>query len=461
MSSLQPSALFIPEIRELLSRRDYNALKADLRELNPADLAEGWGRLTPFERVLVFKLLPVVPASELFEELDTEHQFQLLSTLEMNALGPVLEDLGPEKASALFHRLPDRVVRRLMSLVRRAQIPRSELDLIFPPHTAGALMHPDVLTLGPKLTSQQALDLVRSASRLHRMGDLNVLYVTDDQRRLMGVVTPRALIAAPREMRMSQLMGPVQLIKVRADMDQEDVAKLFSKYQLMAAPVVDQENRLLGVLTAEDILNVISQEATEDIAKMAGTTAAELEEADPRHVARLRMPWLITTCLAEVVVGAVVRGFEDTLAQALALASFMPLIAAMGGNVGTQSSTLCVRGLATGHLQMKDWKRLTWREFLAGLYMGAGYGALVGVTAELIYYDRFGLAFPVVVGLGVLFSMTVAATMGGIEPFLLHHFKKDPAVAVGPLVSTITDFLSVLTYLSLATLALKAGWLVR
>lgn len=460
MSPLHPSALFVPEIKQLLGKKDYKELKQDLLEINSADLAEGWDRFSPFERIVLFKLLPIVRASELFEELDVPQQAHLLSTLEWGSLGPVLEDVGPEAASALFHRLPDRTVRRMSNMVRRAQSVRPGRDLVFPPNTAGSLMHTDVLNLGPKMTSQQALDQVRVASRLHRTSDLNVLYVTEESGRLMGTLTPQALIAAPRDMRLAQIMSPVQLIKVRADLDQEEAAKVFSKYKLVAAPVVDQDNRLLGVLTVDDILHVISQEATEDIAKMAGTTAEELEDATAGRVAQLRMPWLITTCLAEVGVSAIVRGFEHTLAQALALASFMPLIAAMGGNVGTQSSTLCVRGLATGHIQPSHWKKMAQRELRAGIYMGLGYGVAVGVAAAVIYWGRFGAAFPVVVGLGVLFSMTVASTMGAVEPFVLHYFKMDPAVAVGPLVSTMTDLLSVTAYLSLAALALSLGWMV-
>lgn len=460
MSPLHPSALFVPEIKQLLGKKEYKELKQDLLEINPADLAEGWERFSPFERIVLFKLLPIVRAAELFEELDVPHQAHLLSTLELGSLGPVLEDVGAETAPSLFHRLPDRTVRRMSNMVRRAQSARPGTDVVFPPHTAGSLMHTDILNLGPKMTAQQALDQVRVASRLHRTSDLNVLYVTDEPGRLMGALTPQALISAPRDMRLSQIMGPVQLIKVRADLDQEEAAKVFSKYKLLAAPVVDQDNRLLGVLTVDDILHVISQEATEDIAKMAGTTAEELEDATAGRVARLRMPWLITTCLAEVGVSAIVRGFESTLAQAVALASFMPLIAAMGGNVGAQSSTLCVRGLATGHIQPSQWKKMAQRELRAGIYMGLGYGVAVGLAAAVIYWGRFGAAFPVVVGLGVLFSMTVASTMGAVEPFVLHHFKMDPAVAVGPLVSTMTDLLSVTAYLSLAALALSMGWMV-
>lgn len=458
---LHPSALFVPEIKQLLLKEDYKELKQDLQEINPADLAEGWDRFAPFERIVLFKLLPIARAAELFEELDLEQQAHLLTALEWGALGPVLEEVGSDAAGALFHRLPERTVRRMASLVRRAQSSRTDREMVFAPNTAGSLMHTDVLFLGPKMTAQQALDQVRAASRLHRMSELHMLYVTDDQGRLMGVLTPRALIAAPRDMKLSHIMGPVQLIKIRADVDQEEAAKVFSKYKLLAAPVVDSDNRLLGVLTVDDILHVISQEATEDIAKMAGTTAEELEDASAGRVARLRMPWLVTTCIAEVVVGAIVHRFEATLAQAVALASFMPLIAAMGGNVGTQSSTLCVRGLATGHLVLKDWKRVTGREFLAGVYMGAGYGVFVGLITAAVYSARFGWAFPVVVATAVLVSMTVASTLGAVQPFLLTRFRLDPAVAVGPLVSTMTDLMSVTAYLSLAAAALSLGWLVR
>jgi len=459
MNGLQPSALFVPEIKPLLAQRRYKELKQDLQEINPSDLAEGWDRFTPFEQVILFKLLPALLAMELFEELEPTQQILLVSTLDLTALGPVLETVSPEEASALFHRLPERTVRRMARVIRQTQSVRLGRDLVFPPQTAGGLMHTDILTLSPRLTAQQGLDQVRAASRLHRMGDLNVIYVTDEQGHLMGSLSPRALIAAPRDMRLSQFMGPVQLIKIRADLDQEEAAKVFSKYKLIAAPVVDSDNRILGVLTVDDILHVISQEATEDIAKMAGTTAEELEEASPGRVARLRMPWLITTCLAEMVVGLIVHRFEGVLAQVIALAGFMPLIAAMGGNVGTQSSTVCVRGLATGHLVPSDWKRLARRELLAGLYMGGGYGLAVALVTWVLYQGRFGLAFPVVVGAGVLFSMTLASTMGAVQPFLLHRLKIDPAVAVGPMVSTLTDLLSVSAYLSLAWLSLSLGWL--
>lgn len=459
MTDVQSSALFLPEIKDLLARRDYRELKAFLSELNPADLAEGWPRFSPFERILLFKLLSIVRAAELFEEVEPAAQVDLLAALDRGALGPVAESLDAE-SSGLFHRLPERVTRRLWGLLRRAPPLRSDADRLFAPHTAGALLRTDALALSPKLTAQQALDQVRLASRLHRMGDGTAVYVADEGGRLLGELSARALIAAPRDMRLSQIMAPVQLIKIRADLDATEAARVFAKFKLVAAPVVDDENRLLGVLTADDILSVVNREATEEIARMAGTRAEELDAATPGRVARIRMPWLAATCLAEILVGAIVHRFEATLAQAVALASFMPLIAAMGGNVGTQSSTVCVRGLATGDLDPRDWRRLGFREFRAGLYMGAGYGGLVAVVAWGVFRRQLGGVFPLVVGAGVLISMTVAATLGSIQPFVLHRLKMDPAVAVGPLVSTLTDLMSVSVYLGLATLALSAGWLV-
>jgi magnesium transporter len=461
MTALRSSLLFIPELKDLLQRKDYRGLKAALAEIPAADLADGWGEFSPLPQIVLFKLLPVSRALDVFEELQPTEQMRLLCALEFGSLGPVLEDVPAKEAARLFHRLPERVVRRLTIPLRQVQGDPAGRRLPFPDGSAGALMHTDALELHPQMTATQALDRVRAASRLHRLGDLHVFYVTDDRGRLLGSLSPRALIAAPLGMTLGEIMAPVQLIKIRADAEAAEAAKIFAKYKLVAAPVVDGENHLLGVLTVDDILHVVSQEATEDIAKMAGTTAEELESGSALRVARLRMPWLATTCLAEVVVGGIVRGFEHTLAQVVALASFMPLIAAMGGNVGTQSSTLCVRGLATGHIQPHHWRKLALREFLAGLTMGAGYGLTVGIVAFAIYHTRFGPVFPLIVGGGVFFSMTVASTLGALQPFLLHRLKMDPAVAVGPLVSTITDLLSVTAYLSLAALAHSAGWLVK
>jgi magnesium transporter len=451
VSAVQASALFIPELRARLNARDYKELKRDLAEVTVLDLAEGWGGFTLWEQVLLFKLLPSVRALELFEELELDQQMHLLSTLEPGAAAPALEGLDPKPAAALFNRLPERTVRRMLSLVRREKVDLIKCEVDCPPGTAGRLMHTDVLVLRPNMTIHQVMERVRASSRLHRMGRMYTLYVTDDQGRLLGAVSPRTLIAAPQDMRMSEVMSPVQLVKVRMDADQEEAAKLFSKYQLITAPVVDGENRLLGVLFVDDILHVVSQEATEDIAKMAGTEAEELETGSVFNVVRLRMPWLLASWLGGIVASLVISRFEHTLSQIVALAAFMPVISGMGGNVGTQSSTIVVRGLATGHIHMGEIGRMMWRELRIGLVLGLSYGFLLGGLAYLRFGDTLPFAFPAVVGMGIFTSMTVAAVMGALTPMVVKRLKVDPAVCSAPFVSTATDVMSLLTYFSIAS----------
>ncbi|MGQ0644695.1 MAG: magnesium transporter [Elusimicrobiota bacterium] len=449
--AIQSFALFVPEIRQLLAGKSYKELKRVLNDMNPADLAEGWGSFSANEQIVLFKLLTAVRAVELFEELELEEQMRLLGALEQGALGPVLEELDAKTASRLFHRLPPRVVRRMTSTIRREKVDRIRTAAAFAPNTAGSLMHTDLLDLRPRQTVRQALERVRASSRLHRMGELQVFYVVDGEGRLLGAVSPRALIAAPSEMRLEEIMTPVQLIKVRAEADQEEAAKIFSKYKIFAAPVVDEGNRLLGILSANDILHVLSQEATEDIAKMAGTGAEELETGSVLHVARLRMPWLLASWLGGILVSFIITRYEHTLASVVALAAFMPVIAGMGGNVGTQSSTIVVRGLATGHIQLGEISAMVWRELRIGLLLGLGYGFLLGALAFFRYGSDMPWVFPLVVGLGICTSMTVAAVMGAAAPMIIKRLNVDPAVCSAPFVSTATDIVSLLTYFSIAT----------
>lgn len=449
--ALKPSALFVPEIKEMIDAKDWRELKRALAQLNPVDMAEGFDAFSPFEKLIVFKLLPVVRAMELFEELEPKDQAYFLSTLEPGVLGPLLEGMPPKEAQFLFHKMPERMIKRMISQARHSQREGAVQPADYPPHTVGSLMHPEVLELRPGSTAQQALEIVRGASRLHRMHDLHVLYVTDQQGRLLGSLSPRALIAAPRDMRLSEIMSPVQLVKVRADMDQEEAAKLFQRFKLIAAPVVDAENRLVGVLSSGDILTVVSEEATEDIAKMAGTGAEELETGSLLRVARLRMPWLLASWIGGLGASLVISRFEAALSKVVVLAAFMPVIAGMGGNVGTQSSTIVVRGLATGHIRVTDILRMTWRELRVGVLLGLVYGVLLGVVTSIRYGGDHTWTFPLVVGLGICTSMTVAATMGALTPIIVKRCGIDPAICSAPFVSTATDLLSLATYFSLAS----------
>jgi len=246
----------------------------------------------------------------------------------------------------------------------------------------------------------------------------------------------------------------VGAIQIAADSDQEAAARVVAKYNLISAPVVNDAGALVGILLIDDVLDILQQEASEDIAKMVGTRLEEFGARNILRIARLRLPWLVASVAAGFLVSVVVKHFEATLTRLVALASFMPLIAAMGGNVGAQSAAIVVRSLAMGKLRIREWTRTMAREFSVGLLLGVCYGVVVGALAYLLYGARFGVCFSLVVSLGMLTSMTVAATIGAVGPFLFQRLGIDPATATAPMVTTITDLIATSTYLALATVIL-------
>ncbi len=450
-------AAFLPELRQLLAAKDLATLKNVLREINPVDLAEGWKDLSPEERLALFQLLGTRKAVVVFEELDVEDQVFILQAMGDQATVEMANQLPVGEVVHLFRNLPPKVLRRLRNLVKRQETAeRLEQVLSYPPKTAGALMHTETVRLKEAMTASQALELIRAVTRthIHEAGLLSSLYVANGDGRLVGFVTLQALVAAPHDSRIGELMGSTRAIQIPASADQEEAARIVQKYNLISAPVVDDDARLVGILLVDDVLDIVRQEASEDIAKMVGTGPEEFLRQPAGHVVKLRLPWLIATIFGELIVSVVIKHFQATLQQAVALASFLPLIAAMGGNVGSQSATVVVRGLATGAIRMEDWWRVVLLEFRVGVMLGASYGCVVGGFAFLLYGGALGWVFSAVVAAGMLTSMSVASTMGSVEPFVFQHFKIDPATATGPLITTTTDLISTATYLALATVIL-------
>lgn len=446
-------ALFLPELKQLLQAQDLPTLKSALKELNPVDLAEGWKEFSRQEQLTLFQLLGTRRAVVVFEELDVEDQVFLLQAMGEQATGQMVESLPPGEVAHLLRNLPRRVVRRLSNLVKREEAAdRLQEVLAFPPKTAGALMHTGVVRLKEGMTASQALELIRAVSRthVHQEGLVSNLYVVNGNGLLVGWVSLQTLVAAPHDSLIKELISSARAIQIPATADQEEAARLVSKYNLLSAPVVDETSRLIGVLLVDDVLDIIRQEASEDIAKMAGTRLEEFGAWNILRIVRLRLPWLVASIVGGFAVSIVVKQFEATLLRMVALASFMPLIAAMGGNVGAQSATIVVRSLATGQLQRAEWIKVMGREFSVGLLLGVSYGLVVGGFAYGLYGQPLGREFALVVSLGMFTSMIVAATIGAVEPFLFLRLGIDPATATGPLITTITDLISTSTYLALA-----------
>lgn len=448
--NIQPWALFLPEIKELISEKKFPELKKLLKNIHPIDLTEGWVNFTAQEKLLVFKLLDSHRAVEVFEELDFDEQAFILNNLEDSSISEILEDMASDEKAKLFKNLPDRIRKKMTVLLKKEDVEIVRKITAYPDGTAGKLMSTDFITLSPHLTTKQALEKIQISARLHKVVTIYVLYVLDDKNNLIGGVTLRRLIAAPQDIKISEIMSPVQLIKIIANTDQEDVAKKFSKYDLTAAPVVDDENRLIGVITIDDVVDVIQDEATEDIAKMGGTSKEEFQSKSIFETVKIRMPWLLAAWFGGVMASWIIGVFEDTLKAVVVLAAFIPVVIGMGGNIGMQSSTIVIRGLAVGQIDVKMLGVTVFRELRIGLLLGLIYGILLGVFVYFLHGNEYKM-LGLVVGGSICASMTLAATTGTFLPMIFKKIKIDPAVATGPFVTTLIDIFGVLIYFFLAT----------
>ena len=448
-------ALLVPEIKELLSEKNFALLKQIAKEYSPLEFADCWKFFSAEERLHIFKVLPARSALKIFEILDIDEQRFLLSKLSAENVTPILEGIESPDLAKIFHKMPDRAVKKMTSLIKRQEaLSRIDYLMKFPQRAAGSLMHPEFIKLLPRMSAKQALVLLQAIMKPNQKPHLSSLYVTDEQGKLLGALTLEDLLIAPEDEMLSVLMSPVEGIKVKPEMDQKEVAKLFEKYRLTSVPVVDAKDYLIGILTLDDVISIVRNEATEDIAKMVGTRAVDIRERSVFRTVQFRMPWLLVTLCTGMTISFIIKHYEPILAKVIALASFSPLIAGMGGNVGSQSATVVVRSIALGQVNGNQVKTVI-RELCVGMVMGVIYGFFLGLAAFLIYGTQYHIEFSFVVAIAMLTSMTIAATMGAIGPIVLNRIGVDPATATAPMITTITDIISNLTYFALATLLLS------
>lgn len=455
MQHLEPLAHLIPEIKELLTAHDFATVKELLVDLRPEDLAQSWSRLSEHEKVEMFGLLDPKSALVLFESLDTPDQTFLLKSLEDGSITQILEGVPVSDIANIFHTLPKKIKSRMMTLTRYTDaVRRIEKALEYKPNTAGALMHPEYVAINPKMTARNALWLVQSITHVREKHLLRSLYVINSKGKLIGGITLEDLISAAPDILVQDLMSSIIPYKLSPDMDQEHVSELFTRYNVLAAPVVDEEDQILGVVMIDDIIKVVQAEAAEDMAKMAGTRADEFRERSILRIAWIRAPWLLATLATQLVVSLVMRHFQFVLQEVIALATFLPLVAAMGGNVGSQSAMISVRGLATGRFRGKNKVLSVFHEAATGAILGLGYGLLVGGIAFVMYGDMYGMNFVVVVGFAVFIAMLWASVVGAAGPLVFEKIGADPATAMGPMVTTTTDLFSITAYFLLAVMLL-------
>ncbi len=421
----------------------------------PQDIAEILEELDEAERNAFFKLIPPEKAAEVMEELDTEDFSEILRTLTLEKKEAILDDMADDDIVDHLMELDEKRQKEIISYLDSDDAADVRELLVYEEDTAGGIMTKDYVVLKKDYSIAKAISKLRATAP--EAETIYYVFVIDRGNKLVGVISLRELIVAKEETVIEQIMND-NVIYVNVNDDQEEVARVVSKYDLLAVPVVDDQGQLQGIITVDDIIDVIEEEATEDILKFAGSSELEDIEEDRffRKVGysiRSRLPWLIVTIFGGLLSASVVSGFQNTLDANATLAMFMPILAGMGGNVGTQSSTLTVRAIAMGYIEGMEALRTIGHEVLTGLLVGLVCSGIVGVTSLFLGGD---MMLAVIVGLAMWANMVTAATIGTIVPLVFKKVGVDPAVASAPFITTTVDITGLTIYFTLATLMMKS-----
>ena len=407
---------------------------------------------------VVFRSLPIAQQRKLFDmikdieqkgilfrELDEDTFLDLIEEISIEDMVATLECMPNDDVADLIGRLPAELSKTILEKMKRTESEEVEDLLRYEDDTAGGIMVPDFIALGKDVTAKEAIE---SLQKEHSEVEMPFyLYVVDDYGKLVGVSSLRQLVVVAPETPLKDFMTP-DVFSVRTDMDQEEVAKIVARYDFLAVPVVDDTNRLVGIVTVDDVIDIFRREATEDILKMAGAGEEFVETKSVLKSTRIRLPWLFASCAGGIIAFIIIGKFESSLSKVAYLAAFIPVIMGMGGNIGTQSSTIVVRGLATGRLNVRDFWAVIFKELAIGLILGLIYGLIIGSVAQVRYSMEM---LAISVALAVLCSMSVAALVGSLVPLSFAKINIDPAVATGPFVTTAIDIIAIFFYFIIAT----------
>ncbi len=441
--------ILVDSIKRLLRRGANVHLRKIVNKTHAADLSMVFRSLSlSNQRKLFYMIEDVQQKGILFSELDDDAFLDLVEDINIADMVDILEQMPTDDVADLIGKLPKEKSNAILEKMQKEDSEEVEDLLQYDDETAGGIMVPDFIALGQ---DKAAAEAIKSLQKEHQDVEMPFyLYVTDEYDKLVGVISLRQLVVVPPGTPLREFMA-TDVFSVQTNMDQEEVAKIVARYDILAVPVVDETNRLVGIVTVDDVIDIFRMEATEDILKMAGVGEEFVETKSIFGSMRIRLPWLFASFVGGIAAAIVVSGFEESLKKFAYLYAFMPVILGMGGNIGTQSSTIVVRGLAVGRLHIRDLWSVVFKELSVGLLLGLIYGLLLGVVAQL-QYSREALALSV--SLAVLSSMSVAALVGSLVPMILARINIDPAVATGPFVTTSIDIISVFFYFKIATLLL-------
>ena len=445
-----PDKILVESVKRLLRRDATTRLRKIVKKTHAADLSMVFHSLSiPNQRRLFILIDEREIKGEIFSNVDEDTFLNLIEEMNLDEIVEILDLMPKDDVADLLGHLPVEKSDTILEMMKKEGSEEVEGLLHYGDDTAGGIMVPDFIALREDTTARAAIE---SLQKEHLDVEMPFyLYVVDSNGRLIGVSSLRQLVVVPPNTPLKDFMT-TDVFAVKTDMDQEEVAKIVARYDILAVPVVDDTNQLVGIVTVDDVIDIIREEATEDILKMAGVSGDEfIETQSVMRSTRIRLPWLSASFIGGIVAFFIIGHFEGSLKKVAYLAAFIPVIMGMGGNIGTQTSTIVVRGLATGRLNIRDTWPVVFKELAIGFILGAVYGVMIGTVAQLRYSTAM---VAVSVGLAVISSMAIAALVGSIVPMGFARINVDPAVATGPFVTTAIDIVSVYFYFQIATFLL-------
>lgn len=440
--------LLKPEIKELIEQKDWRALKESLSEWPPPDIADLISGLEANEAIILFLLLPRQTKAAVFGEFEPEKQKHLLQLMTNEQARSIILDLPPDDRTEIFEELPGSITRKLLNQLPDTERKEALQLLNYPENSVGRLMTPDCVTIRPHWTISEALEHLRKEGR--DAETVNMVYVVDENGHLIDDIRLRKLILADPAQTVESIMDR-NYISISAYEDQEKAVKIIERYDLYAIPVVDPENILLGIVTVDDVLDVLQEEVTEDIHKTAGVVPLETSytATKPFLLFRKRVVWLSLLAVSGFLSSSIIAAFEATLASIISLAFFIPVLIDTGGNTSSQASTLIIRALATGELTIGKWFNVIKKELLVGILLGLALGAILFFWG---FFWRGGEKIGLVVGISVVAIVLWANLIGSLLPLILTRFKLDPAIISSPLLTTLLDITGLAIYFYIAIL---------
>ncbi len=442
--------LDIEKMREYIEHKQYAKIRSEIVEMNEADIADMMEELElpGTELIKVFRMLPKSMAADVFSFLSIEVEQEIITSLTDREAATIIDNLFADDAADLIDEMPANVVKRL--LAQTTPETRRDINhlLQYPEDSAGSIMTVEFVDLKEGYTVSQAIDRIRKVGIDKET--INTCYVTDQHRKIRGTISLRMLLLSQAEDRIGDLMEE-NVITINTLMDQEEVARQFQKYDFDAMPVVDSENRLVGIITVDDIMDIIEQEATEDIEMMAAITPTDkpyIRTSVPETF-RKRIPWLLFLMISATFTGKIIQGYQDALASYAVLTMYIPMFMDTGGNAGGQASVTIIRSISLGEVEFRDILRVVWKEIRVAVLCGATL-AVVNF-AKLLILDKVGMQVALIVCLTMMVTVMVAKVVGCTLPMLAKQIGFDPAVMASPFITTIVDAVSLVIYFQIAT----------